>query len=298
MPLALLRSSLRAERDNLTAAVELLESALAVRRYESSTADDIEALRGKVAAAFVRQGTDFLKRFASLKSLFEASSPKSLMLYPYPEPVASAGNLELIRYRTVYESVRGDEWGPLWDATAEASAQSIEEAIQHHAENALASGMRETVAMVHATGTFDLTNPRAAAYLKSHGAEQVTRINQTTRAQLRTILEQANAEGWSYQTTAREIRNRFNGFAGKSPIGHIRDRAELVAVTEVGNAYEAGAYTVAAGLQDRGLLMEKHWYDAGDARVHPGCLVDTAAGWIPLNNRFPSGVMQPLDHPG
>lgn len=282
-------SSLRAELGSIDEAVALIEATASRKRALSATAKSTATLRKKMASAFVRQGTDFLTRFKSLKRTYEAAgSSYWLTLRPNPDGFTSY----------LFEAARSDEWGPLWDATAQATLIYIREPIQTAAEEAMLAAMGETSAYLDVSGSFDLTDPRAAAYLKEHGARQVTKINDTTRAELRTLLSKSNEEGWSYQRTAREIRGSFNGFAGKSPLVHIRDRATLVAVTEIGNAYEEGSRVVAAGLQDRGLQMEKRWNDAGDARVHPGCRADSAAGWIPLNNRFPSGAMQPLDHPG
>ena len=145
---------------------------------------------------------------------------------------------------------------------------------------------------------FSLKNPRAVAYLDAHGAELVTKINEETKSQMRTLLTQAVDEGWSYTRTAKAIKEQFEGFAGLKPQKHIRDRATLVAVTEAGQAYEAGNQIVAKGLADVGIRMEKYWRTSGDERVSQGCKDNQAAGWIAVEEMFPSGNDRPLRFPG
>ena len=67
------------------------------------------------------------------------------------------------------------------------------------------------------------------------------------------------AKGQSYDDIARAIRDRFEGFSAPSPLKHIRSRSHLIAVTELGDAYEAGNRAVIDGLVDAGLVMEKRW---------------------------------------
>ncbi len=145
---------------------------------------------------------------------------------------------------------------------------------------------------------FRLKNPRAVAYLDVHGAALVTKINEETRSQMKTLLTQAVDEGWSYSRTAKAIRDMFEGFAGLKPQKHIRDRATLVAVTEAGQAYEAGSQIVAKNLADAGIRMEKFWRTSGDERVSDGCKDNQAAGWIAVEEMFPSGNDRPLRFPG
>lgn len=41
-------------------------------------------------------------------------------------------------------------------------------------------------------------------------------------------------------------------------------------------------------LQNAGLEMEKSWLTVGDSRVSEGCAANAAAGWIGLEEEFPS----------
>ena len=147
--------------------------------------------------------------------------------------------------------------------------------------------------------TFSLSASRGAVkYLQDHGASMVTKIDETTRSYIKTQVQRALEEGWSYNRTAKAITDRYKEFAIGKPQLHIRSRAHLIAITEVGNAYEQGSWEVAQYLQSQGLAQEKYWLNVGDDRVSDGCLENTAAGWIPLNDPFPSGHMKPLRFPG
>jgi hypothetical protein len=44
--------------------------------------------------------------------------------------------------------------------------------------------------------------------------------------------------------------------------------------------------------------MEKKWEGARDSKTSKACNDNMAAGWIPIAQAFPSGAMQPLNHPG
>jgi hypothetical protein len=51
-------------------------------------------------------------------------------------------------------------------------------------------------------------------------------------------------------------------------------------------------------LVQAGLEMEKKWEGARDSRTSKACLSNMDIGWIPIAQAFPSGAMQPLNHPG
>lgn len=155
---------------------------------------------------------------------------------------------------------------------------------------ALLQGLRDGVIYLEAEPSFDLAHPAAAAWLSEHGAERVSSIGETTRERLGDIAEEATREGWSYGRTASEIRREFDEFS--------RARAELIAVTEVGEAYEEGTLEVGRELERLGLTMEKNALDVGDERECPVCHGNAAQGWIPIAQPFLSGHQRPLFHPG
>lgn len=147
--------------------------------------------------------------------------------------------------------------------------------------------------------SFSVKHPDAVRYLAAQGADRVTAINATTRRFIRAEVKKAVANGTSYETVARRIIARYAEFGAPSPLRHIRSRAELVAVTEMGDAYTFGTMTTARGSARLGIPMEKHWLTVGDERVDDAiCRTNEASGWIPLEEPFPSGHDAPTGHPG
>ncbi len=173
------------------------------------------------------------------------------------------------------------------EAALDAGRPALTEAIQTATEAAIQLGMADQASALGIS--FDLKNPRAVAYAQEHAAAIVTKIDEETRRQIHDLVVQGTEEGWSYDRIAKEITARFAQFAEGKPQEHIDSRAHLVAVTEVGNAYEEGNLIAAQGLASAGLEMEKMWETVGDNRVSEGCRENQMAGWIPLDQPFPSG---------
>jgi uncharacterized protein with gpF-like domain len=147
-------------------------------------------------------------------------------------------------------------------------------------------------------GTFSLSSPQAIAYLEGHGAEQIGGIDQTTRQAIRGILVGGVKQGWSYDKVAKAISQQFEEFGAPTPYKHLRTRSHLIAVHEMGNAYEEANLEAARQMQKAGLAMEKYWANAGDDRVSDSCLANTAVGWIPIDQPFPSADVRPLRYEG
>lgn len=145
---------------------------------------------------------------------------------------------------------------------------------------------------------FEMPTERVQQIMQDRAGDRITRINETTRDAVREILTTGIAERKSYQQVARELRQKFREFRTPARQRHIRDRAELIAITEVGQAYVDGQLAVAARLQLRGIAMEKSWLTVGDGRVSDGCRDNAVAGWIELSSAFPSGHPAPLRFPG
>jgi hypothetical protein len=197
------------------------------------------------------------------------------------------------------ESIQPSEWLAIWFEVAQATARLLIGPLDQAVQKALSTGAIQTIAMLGMRISFSLSNTRAAEYLREYGARRVTKIDEETRDQLRTILDQAIDEGWSYDRTARAITDKFEQFAVGSPLEHIDSRAHLVAVTEIGDAYCEGNLEVAQQLQAAGIEMEKKWSTVGDDKVSQTiCAPNEAQGWIPLGDLFQSGHLRPLGHPG
>ena len=148
------------------------------------------------------------------------------------------------------------------------------------------------------TGWVSLPNLRARAYAKKHAAEAVTQINDVTRKEIARIVSDGVKSGSSYNDIAKAIKSKFEEFAVPSPQKHIPNRAVLVAVTELANAYCEGNAQVGDYLQSNGVKMMKAWQTLEDDRVSDGCKENEKAGWIPIDKEFPSGHMHPPRFPG
>lgn len=148
------------------------------------------------------------------------------------------------------------------------------------------------------TGWVSLPNLRARAYAKKHAAEAVSQINDVTRKEIARIVSDGVKSGSSYNDIAKAIRSKFEEFAVPSPQKHIPNRAVLVAVTELANAYCEGNAQVGDYLQSNGVKMMKAWQTLEDDRVSDGCKENEQAGWIPIDKEFPSGHMHPPRFPG
>lgn len=196
------------------------------------------------------------------------------------------------------EAFTADDWLSLFDLVTGDTEDLFFTPLQTGIQAALALGARQVVAQVGVEYAFGLSNPRAVAYLEDHGYGLISQIDAVTRGNIATIVNNGIAEGWAYSKTAREISALYREMAVGLPQRHLRSRAELIAVTETGNAYEAGNEIVIRDLSDGGLRMEKQWLTVGDDRVSDGCSANQDEGWIPAEQAFSSGHMRPLRFPG
>ena len=233
---------------------------------------------------FRTQGAKFMKLFRErLRSSFEEGfeGHATFMSTPLKEVMGPA------------------DWIVVWLETILATDALFEGPIDKAVQTALALGATQAIAELGLKLSFDLANPRAAAYIQDYGAKLISGIDEESKGQIQTIIDQAIKEGWSYDKTAEALTDQFEQFAVGSPLDHIDSRAHLIAVTETGNAYAEGSMEIAQEMQDAGLNMEKYWSTVGDDKVSQTiCAPNEDAGWIPLNDPFPSGHMRPLGHPG
>lgn len=248
------------------ALTDFLEAASTAQKWRKVRAIE-SRLERDISKAFTRQGKAFSTRFAKTRSKFQ-------------------------------EALADDDWVGIWDDVAKETVKYFLNPIQNAVQLSLMSAAEELIGELEVDYSFSLKNPRAVAYLEDHGAELVKGINATTRDYLKTLITEGVDGGWSYNRMAKAITDRFADFAVGRPQEHIESRAHLVAVTETGNAFEAGNAIVANDLKAAGLKMEKKWSTIGDDRVSDGCRENERAGWIALDEEFPSGDMHPLRFPG
>lgn len=244
--------------------------------------------------AFNEQGAMFVRKLRVLKIKF-AEASRIVGNVPDDGPFHIWAAQLQMEFR---EAITPADWQRAWYEVEQATIKLIALPIDKAVAEALRIGALAQIGSLGMDVRFDLKNPRALAYLNQYGARQVTKINETTRGILQTLLSQAADEGWSYQRTADAIIERFAEFGIGKPQDHIDSRAHLIAVTEVGNAYAEGNLIVAKDLAEAGILTEKYWDTVGDTKVSQGCKDNEAAGWIAFDAEFPSGHQRPLRFPG
>jgi hypothetical protein len=246
-----------------------------------------------------------------MKKAFQAQSRAYLAefkLLAEQWPVVEANRrLDPIGIILLREAIDGGLLDPLFDKAALRSFQVFAAPLKAAIWAALRAGSKKLIADLGLPISFSLKNPRALAYLEVHGAELVKQINETTRGQIHLVVNHALDNGWSYQKTALAIQKRFAGyhdpgswwnFDAPRPQKHIDSRAHLIAVNEVGNAYEEGNFVIVLDLADSGIKTEKYWSTMGDDRVSEGCRTNEAEGWIPSEQNHISGHAHPLRFPG
>lgn len=237
-------------------------------------------LQRALGKAFRTQGQKFIKNFEMLRPQFR-------------EGVRLNGEAQRLR-----EAITADDWLRIFDQVTGETRDLFFEPIQYAASLALERGAAAAIADVGIDFAFMLQNPRAVDYLNHHGYGLISQIDAVTRGNIATIISHGAEEGWSYDRMAREITRLYSQMAVGKPQQHIDSRAHLIAVTEIGDAYEAGSAILIRDLQDAGLPMEKKWLTVGDDRVSDGCQANADEGWIPFERAHQSGHMNPLRFPG
>lgn len=174
------------------------------------------------------------------------------------------------------------DWIPYLDVAQNVTRDKMRSGLFYNMLDALVMGGGHLVndIGVPLTIALNLENPRAVAWAVAHAAEQVTRINAATREGINRIVVEAVENGYSYTRTQKALREAFE---------FSRGRAKRIAVYEIGSAYEQGKKTAAQEMTAQGLRMEKGWQTAEDERVRPEHRDNQAAGWIAMDEPFPSG---------
>lgn len=204
----------------------------------------------------------------------------------------------LKRIRGRFSESDGDDIDNILDDAMSASSDAMQAAIENGTKAALMLGASTLARELNYARIFSLTNPRAIAYIRDNAAKQITNIDNTTRQHVKAIILVGISNGTSYNEIARQIKQTYAGFAGVLPQKHIRNRAELIAVTEIGNAYQRGNLLQAGFMADAGLKIEKYWLTSNDDRVSDGCVANQSDGWIAHDELFSSGHECPLRFPG
>jgi uncharacterized protein with gpF-like domain len=200
--------------------------------------------------------------------------------------------------QSTFNEAGEDPFDRLFDSAILDTSSLMQDAIDSAVKGALLAGAKQLISDFSADTVFSLTNPRAVAYTDTQAAQAISKIDSTTREEIRQLIKVAVSNGTPYTTLAKQLKDRYSQFAIGVPQRHIRSRAELIAITEIGNAYSEGNLIAARLVQSDGIAMQKQWANVGDRRVSAGCLANTRAGWLDLDKAFPSGDDRPLRFPG
>lgn len=251
---------------------------------------DVENANNRLCEAITRKKIDTLIK--PIETSLETTIAKLFL----QQSVAVVKRLTPIK-KYLSESAASD-FDDLFDDAILSTSADMLAAIDKAIRKGVLIGGKSLVSDFRSSIVFSLTNPRAMAYTEERAATAITSIDAHSKADIRRLVVLTVEHGTAYSELARQIKARYKQFAVGVPQRHIRSRAELIAVTEVGNAYQNGNYVAAKMLEDSGLILQKYWYNRGDERVSDGCITNTSAGWIDLETAFPSGHMTPLRFPG
>jgi hypothetical protein len=262
--------------NDLIDAVTRLQEAMTARSSSAARQRLVKAHEPAIAAAFKAQGRSFLARFRDARGVFRESQQEDEFDRAWADAEA-AGSI------------------PLASAIDAAAAAAFDSARQRLLDTVVA----ENVGLTRERAiSFDLEHPLAVSWLERHGADRVTKINEVTRKRIREIVTVAARDGKGYDWAAEKIMDEFSAFAVGRPQEHIDSRAHLVAVTEVGDAYEEGMLRTGRFIAGESVTLEKSWITVGDERVDEGiCGANADQGWIDLETAWQSGHERPLGHP-
>lgn len=128
--------------------------------------------------------------------------------------------------------------------------------------------------------SMDVPSTEALEWAKVRAAEMIKDVDGTTMAEIRKIIEDALTEGKTLKAVRDEIYAKFAQYSAY--------RASLIAVMEIGNAFEQGKRAQFSRYQSQfGREGWKRSYTQGDSNVRETHRQNAEAGWIPANQPFP-----------
>lgn len=139
----------------------------------------------------------------------------------------------------------------------------------------------------------DVVFDRAANYsreragaLIGRNARETGELAETTRDRIRAAITKGLEDNVGKDAIAAALEDDF---------AFSSDRADLIARTEIANANGAGSHEGLDQAAAAGLQLEHSWICEDDACEI--CLANEAEGWIPHDQPFKSGDMNPGAHP-
>lgn len=151
-----------------------------------------------------------------------------------------------------------------------------------------ANGKLRTAATVK-VGGFDQADPGAVAWIEQHAAETIDGISETTRMEIRNLIEQAFIDQFDVDQLTEEIA---------AVIGDDI-RAEEIARTETMTASNVGQQEAWRQAADDGLLTgqeKQEWIVTPDDRLCPDC-EDVDGDQVGLDEQFHSEEFGDVDGP-
>lgn len=132
----------------------------------------------------------------------------------------------------------------------------------------------------------DMTAAHALAvrYAEAHAATLLSGVSDSVQAEIRRLVADTLEQGDSLQTLQRQIRQSY---------AYSRDHAATIARTETATSLGQGAHQAA---RDAG-KSEKRWYAQLQETTCEECSDNEAAGWIDIDDDFPSGDSTIPVHP-
>jgi hypothetical protein len=176
----------------------------------------------------------------------------------------------------------GDKPDPPFDQSA---WQQLEPQIRAELEIGFREAMQKALdgLKIDDAGMWEQVQPRAVEWAKARAAELITEIEQTTRNDIRALVDKALTDGLNPQQLKRAIMDA----ADFDPA-----RAEMIARTELADSHIQGTL---GGWKQSGVVVGSRWIADEDACG--ACLVNAAVGVVKLGDTFPSGDEGPTLHP-
>lgn len=132
----------------------------------------------------------------------------------------------------------------------------------------------------------DMTAAHALAvrYAEAHAATLLSGVSDSVQAEIRRLVADTLEQGDSLQTLQRQIRQSY---------AYSADHAATIARTETATSLGQGAHQAA---RDAG-KSEKRWYAQLQETTCDECEANEGAGWIDIDDDFPSGDSTIPVHP-
>lgn len=150
----------------------------------------------------------------------------------------------------------------------------------------------------------NLANERAEEYANARAAEMVGKkwingelvdnpnaqwvISESTRDMIQADVATAIEEGWGNGKLADVLMENY---------AFSEERADAIARTETATADVAGNMEAYQEAQDNGVEVLKQWITANDDLVSEDCVLNGDSEPIGLDEAFPSGALEPPEHP-